>query len=78
LDKDKRTKKPILYIKLYDTMKDKFAYATYQNISKPLPFIFENKIISAPIVGFQIEGGEINVTGLDEELINRIVKKVNK
>ena len=70
--------KPVLSIKLIDSMKCKFANATRFNIGKPLPIIFENKLISAPTVVFAIESGELEITGLDKELIEQIVKKVKK
>jgi preprotein translocase subunit SecD len=74
----KGSRKPSLYIKLKDEVKDKFTNATTLNTRKPLPFIFENKVIAAPIVIFPIESGEIEISGLDEDLINRIVKKFEK
>jgi len=67
-----------LLIELNENVIDKFKSATYQNIGKPLPIIFENKLISAPVAVFTIDNGKIQVTGLDEELIDRIIKKVNK
>ncbi len=78
LDKDKRTNKPIFYIKLNDNVKDKFAKATEQNLSKSLLLIFDNRLITASNVVFPIESGELNINGLDEILIKRLIKKINK
>lgn len=74
----KGSRKPVLYIKLKDEVKDRFTNATTLNTRKPLPLIFEDKVIAAPVVIFPIESGEIEISGLDEDLINRIVKKFEK
>jgi len=74
----KGNNKPELSVELNENVKEKFSKATDQNISKPLLIIFENKIIAAPIVVFTIENGKMQITGLDEELMNRIIKKFNK
>lgn len=74
----KGSRKPALYIKLKDEVKDRFTNATTLNTRKPMPFIFEDKVIAAPVVIFPIESGEIEISGLDEDLIKHIIKKFEK
>ncbi len=69
-----------LYIKLNDKDKIKFAEATREHIGEKFVFILKNKLISAPVVNEEISGGELVISGADENIINEIVeyfKKIN-
>ena len=71
-------KKPILSIKLNDKAKQTFSNATSQNIGKPLIILFENKLISAPVVYSHIDSGNMDITGLDLDIIIKIIQKLDK
>lgn len=71
--KNLRRKPPCLEIKLNKEASVKFKELTRQNIGLPLPIVFQDQIVSAPIVQMVIETGDIMVTGIDEKLIDKII-----
>ncbi len=71
-------KKSVLVITLKDNEKDKFKDVSVKNIGKNLPIIFENKLISDPVMNDIIENGKMDLSGLDNEMMEKIIRKVNK
>ena len=63
-----------LYIRIDDKYVEKFADITTENIGKPLIFILNDKLVAAPIVQTEISGGVVVLTGIDENLIDEIIK----
>lgn len=67
-----------LLITLNEEGKEKFAIATKEYIGDIFTIILQDKMISAPKVMSEISGGEILLTGADEETIDEIVEYFKK
>ena len=80
IEKGENDRNITLSFKLKDYAIEKFQNVTYKNIGRPIPFIFENKLILAPIVNQVIENGEFacSFKGLSDELLKYLFDKFKK
>ncbi|HKC05193.1 MAG TPA: protein translocase subunit SecD [Patescibacteria group bacterium] len=60
---DNQTGKPAISLQFTKSGGDKFADITARNISKPIPIVLDNSIVSAPIVQSKITGGSAQISG---------------
>jgi preprotein translocase subunit SecD len=60
---DPQTSKPVVALNFTEEGAKKFEEITARNISKPLPIILDNTVISAPVVQDKISGGSAVITG---------------
>ncbi len=60
---DSQTGKPTISLQFTDEGGKKFAEITGRNISKQLPIILDNQIVSAPVVQQQITGNTAQISG---------------
>lgn len=62
---------------LTETGRIKFKELTKKNIQKPLAIVIDKKIIIAPIVNSEIEGGKLTIAGdYTESQIDELIKKL--
>ena len=64
---------PELQIQLTESGRIKFAALTKNNINKPLATILNDKLVQITVVPCEITNGEIEVLGIDKELIKELI-----
>ena len=65
---------PELQIQLTESGKIKFANLTRNNINKPLAIILNDKLVQIAVVQGEITNGELEILGIDKELIKELIR----
>ncbi len=63
-----------VFFKINDEKSGVFEKFTEENIGKEVVFIVNDEVYFSPVIREKISGGEINLTGIEEKEIDKIVK----
>lgn len=64
---------PILMMELAQPAQNKFFEYTKNNIGKRLPLIINNKLLFSPVIRAGIQGGMLQVTGFNKDVLKDIM-----
>jgi preprotein translocase subunit SecD len=66
-------KSPVLMMELAQPAQNKFYEYTKINIGKRLPLIINNKLLFSPVIRAGIQGGMLQVTGFNKDVLKNIM-----
>lgn len=73
-----QTNQSIINLQLTEIGKKKFKKATRENLNKPLAIVLNDKLLSAPTIVSVIPNGQINISGIDNDQIDKILGDFRK